>query len=202
MPSGIITIHDYLTPQSGYVGYWPQFLESDSCSTIEVNNSRIEKSGTLRKRQRFHKPEPILRKWQIKVIKPLEKIDEAIRDSEFIKTLDFGWDDEGAIPVPQEIYERAIRFLRLYATHIQYTYGVALSKPSISPLSDGSIDIYWKTPNASLLICIKNQKEEVAYYYGQITEGDKLGDANGEIPTDGTMDFISSGWFLNFVRNG
>ena len=132
--------------------------------------------------------------------KDLEHISKAISEAQFIPNLQNDWDDNNALKIPTQIFERAIQFVKSYALFLYDKYGFLLVEPSIMPVPDGSIDISWNTPNASLLICIKNQQDEVAYYYGEFFENDQKVDSNGQIPTNTTMASFANSWLRNIQK--
>lgn len=89
---------------------------------------------------------------------------QEIQNSKYILKLAANWDEEGSLPVAPLIYEAAIRFLQDYTFFIFKKYKVMIETPSINPVKNGSIDLEWHTPNARMLINIRDTQN--AYYYG------------------------------------
>lgn len=130
----------------------------------------------------------------------LSHIEEAIQEARQLLELESNWDGEGAIKIPLLIFNRAIQFLKSYSVFLKTEYSCIIIAPEITPLKNGSIDLYWKIENASLLINIKNGKDEIAYYYGELYNHNKQAfDINGQIPTDTTLDMFAS-WFTCFSK--
>ena len=128
----------------------------------------------------------------------LSHIENAVLDARSILELESNWDDEGALKVPLHIFNRAMDFIRNYSTFVRNNFQIVIIAPDINPLRDGSIDLYWKTKNASLLVNIKNDDDEIAYYYGVLYNQDKnTFDINGQISTNSTIDMFAS-WFSCF----
>ncbi len=94
----------------------------------------------------------------------LSHIQQALSDVEYIAHLNDNWDTEGAKKVPKFIFERAINFINNYSRLLLKDYDTIIAAPEISPLKDGSIDLAWNNDKASLLVNIKNVKENVAFY--------------------------------------
>ncbi len=115
----------------------------------------------------------------------LANIEEAIEDAKSILTIED--ECEGNVSVPPYILEKAAYFLRSYASHLYNIYGCILSAPNISALKNGSIDLEWNVDDASLLINVKNSREEIAFYYGEFIHNGKKFDVNGQVPTDSTI---------------
>lgn len=121
-------------------------------------------------------------------------ISNTIHDSLKILTLKNNWDEEGAVEIPKYVLGKAIDFLTKYSIRLFDVFDTTIPAPDINPLSDGSIDLEWKTENAILLVHFKNSRENVAFYYGKIR--DKEFDINGKIPTNTVEDTFAS-WFKN-----
>lgn len=124
----------------------------------------------------------------------LDHIEKAIKDSLYILNLTEGWDGGTGVGVRQEIFERAINFLKNYSERAYDIFGTIISAPAIIPVNDGSIDLEWDTNNASLLVNICNSNENIAYYYGEVSGVDF--DFNGKIPTNCTVDTFTA-WLKN-----
>ena len=126
----------------------------------------------------------------------LSHIEASIEDSEYILDLEYGWDEDKAVPIPQYIYNRAIAFIKKYSISL-FEKNIIIVDPTISPLSDGSIDILWETKKNSLLVNIKNTDREIAYYYGISDIDDTKADFNGKISTNSFNPFFAS-WLKEF----
>lgn len=157
---------------------------------------RYEKNGRLKDMYSYHKPvtdnkatKPVVSIKDIKkpsfITENLLEINKHIKVSEKILMLKYNWDDDGAKPVNQLVYYRAIKFLESYSNFIYSELGKILIAPDIAPVNDGSIDLEWTLKNSSFLINFKNSKEEVAFYYGEFKENENIVfDTNGQINTE------------------
>lgn len=133
-----------------------------------------------------HAVEDVLGKAQDLIILPvhLKEIEETINSSKKILDYKYNWDDNGGVPVNPIIFERATTFLRDYAESIFNVLSKTLRTPDINPVNDGSIDLEWNFENSYFLINFKNTPDEIAFYYGEFKENDKIiFDANGQINT-------------------
>lgn len=122
-------------------------------------------------------------------------ISKAIDEARYILNLSSNWDDDGAVKIPQFVFDRATDFLSKYSDALKNIYKFDFPVPAIQPLKDGSIDLEWDTNKGFLLINFKNTEEFIAYYYGEIKTGDKGKiDYNGEIKTEMVINTVLS-WF-------
>ncbi len=96
----------------------------------------------------------------------LQHISSEIEASKYILELEESWDDEGALSVPQFVWERGIAFLLNYSDWINKNHETIIDAPEINPCKDGSVDLVWRNANARFLINFKNQKEIIGTYYG------------------------------------
>lgn len=96
----------------------------------------------------------------------LQHISSEIEASKYILELEESWDDEGALTVPQFVWERGISFLLNYSDWINKNHEIIIDAPEINPCKDGSIDLAWRNVNVRFLINFKNQKEVIGTYYG------------------------------------
>lgn len=117
------------------------------------------------------------------LVAELDDINLAIKESSYLYSLEEGWDGAKAKKIPTFLLERAFNFLRNYAEYLFDLYNFKLIAPNISPLSDGSIDLEWRTPSCILLINFKNTQDDIAYYYGELIEEKEKFNVNGEIST-------------------
>ena len=101
----------------------------------------------------------------------LSEMVSEIKDSEKILDLEYDWDSERALPVPQFVWERAAKTLIIYSKWIWENRGIKLVIPSIDALADGSVDIMWNGTKGRLLLNIRNLSSSEAHYYGDTYEG-------------------------------
>jgi hypothetical protein len=101
----------------------------------------------------------------------LKHIGLSISNAQSILTLMDNWDDEGARKIHKNVYDNAILFLKKYSLFILNDLKTVIAAPEINPVKDGSIDLEWHTPQAHMLINIKNNGV-IAYY------GDNYNDLN------------------------
>ena len=120
---------------------------------------------------------------------------QEIQHSAYILNLATNWDDDGALPVPPIIYETAIHFLQNYAFFISKKYKTFIDAPSINPVKNGSIDLEWHTPNARLLINIRDTKN--AYYYGD--QYKNINSIKGNVSTQNIENFFAV-WMTKLAR--
>jgi hypothetical protein len=114
----------------------------------------------------------------------LEEIDHLIGSSRKMLELEEDWDGEGASPIAESTWQRAVDFLRGAASTLWSKYNLQMESPSIVPASDGSIDLHWKLSNRELLINIPPKQNEWADYYGDNKRGGNIvkGTLNTEAP--------------------
>ena len=127
-------------------------------------------------------------------------INNAIDNAQYILTLEDDWDGNGAVKTPEFVFNRTKEFIKNYAIKLFNIYAIVIDDPYISQTKDGSINLEWSVENASLIVKIKNDSRQIAYYYGETlhksdNEEDKF-DFNGQIPTVGIVD-----QFLSFLKN-
>ena len=128
----------------------------------------------------------------------LIKIRERIETERKILTYKENWDDNGALPIPGFIFNRATTFLENYSNRIFDVCGKVLIEPDIMPVPDGSIDLEWNLENSSFLINFKNTKEDIAFYYGEFKDNDNIAfDTNGQINTGTVNDKFAS--YLSYL---
>lgn len=93
-------------------------------------------------------------------------IETVIQDSEWIFRLQDDWDGEGSRGYSREIWKRATEFL--HALAVEHWLSIA---PSIAPAENGSIDLYWRLPDRTLLVNF-SPESDVASYFGRVVNGD------------------------------
>jgi hypothetical protein len=127
----------------------------------------------------------------------LSEIASEIKRSKNILNLEYDWDSEGGLSVPQFVWERASRALIIYSKWIWENKGVILLTPSIDALADGSIDIMWNGTKGRLLLNIKNSLSSEAHYYGDTYGGkDKF---KGAIDLNEVKEFFAY-WLIEFLK--
>lgn len=97
---------------------------------------------------------------------PFQHIWNAIDRSKSILDLKEDWDGEGALAYSNEVWERAVRFVRRYALKSYERFGSIVNAPRILPGPNGSIDVHWKEKNFELLVNIPTDPKELASFYG------------------------------------
>jgi hypothetical protein len=128
----------------------------------------------------------------------LNKIKKRVEESRRMLLLEDNWDDDGAIAINPEIFNRATRFLEDYALRIFDVSDKILIAPDIMPVSDGSVDLEWSLENSSFLINFKNTVEDIAFYYGEFKDNDNITfDTNGQINTTAVNDKFAS--YLSYL---
>lgn len=80
--------------------------------------------------------------------------------------LEENWDDEGSLPIAEATWVVAASFLRCQASVYWKHHLAVIPVPHITPGSDGSIDIHWKTDRFELLVNIGNGPEFPVGFYG------------------------------------
>jgi len=131
------------------------------------------------------------------LLEELSHIEKAVENAKYILRLSDNWDDDGALKIPELIFNRAVDFLYLYSKRAFDVFNFVIRAPIIQPVKDGSIDLEWDTEKAFLLINFKNSQTPTAFYYGEFTtENNQKFDFNGEIPTDTVQDTFVS-WLKN-----
>ncbi|MEJ7684666.1 MAG: hypothetical protein WKG06_43825 [Segetibacter sp.] len=101
--------------------------------------------------------------------KPNSDLEEVINEAKYIPLLEYNWDEEGAIPIPQDLFDVTIHFLKHYYLFLLDSIGVNIALPEINPCRDGTIDLSWRTKNARLLINVRSGPDDyMAYFYGDL----------------------------------
>ena len=108
----------------------------------------------------------------------LGHVRDAIERSRTILDLEDDWDDEGAQAYSEEVWERAVEFVRTSATRVRDRFGRVIDAPAILPGPDGSIDLHWNYPSYELLINIPADPVQMAGFYG---------DDRGQVTIKGTF---------------
>ncbi len=130
---------------------------------------------------------------QIKGLKfsfPIELVHilNEIEVSSNIIDLDKNWDDEGALQISYETWEKATLFISNYSKWIYNNQNIIISEPDIAAVSDGSIDLTWSSKQARLLVNIKEAETTASYYGDYFTENNNI---KGNIPINEINEFFA-----------
>ena len=125
----------------------------------------------------------------------LQTLKQEIQNSKYILKLTNNWDENGALPISPMIYDSAIRFLQNYTLFIFKKYKTIIETPSINPVNNGSIDLEWHTPNARLLVNIRDTQN--AYYYGD--QHKNINSIKGSISFETIENFFAV-WMTKLAR--
>jgi hypothetical protein len=97
----------------------------------------------------------------------LPEIERAIGDSRSILRLPDDWDEEGAVRIQERTWSKAVNLLRRAASSLYETSRQRLPVPRINACADGSVDLYWKTDQFTLLINVKKEDGVGSDFYGE-----------------------------------
>lgn len=100
----------------------------------------------------------------------LKALAEALNESRWMLDLHNNWDDEGSPGYAKATWERTARFLIDSAKFVQ-GLGLVFAIPKVQNGPEGTIDLYWETSYAKLLLNIPVEWEAPANYYGHKTDG-------------------------------
>ena len=127
----------------------------------------------------------------LKIVPPLQHIESEIEDSRYIFDLPENWDEDGAMPIKEEVWQIAVQFLRNYAEYIWRNYNIVIEAPEINPTRGGTVDLSWTTKkNVGLLINIRiHNGEPIAFYYGELP--DNIGIIKGSVSTQDVADHLA-----------
>ena len=141
--------------------------------------------------------EQVLEKMPVQKILPsnFKHLTQAIHAAKSILKLPINWDEDGALPVSPLTYDSAMRFLQQYVLFIFDNYKVIIETPSINPVKNGSIDLEWQTPNARLLINIRDTQN--AYYYGD--QHKNINSIKGNVSIQTVENFLAV-WMTKLTR--
>jgi hypothetical protein len=128
----------------------------------------------------------------------LSEIASEIKGSKKILDLAYDWDSEGALSVPQFVWEKAAKTLIIYSKWIWENKSVKLVIPSIDALADGSIDIMWNGTKGRLLLNIRNSSTSEAHYYGDTYEGKNK--FKGVIENLNEVQIFFAYWLTEFLQ--
>ncbi|MBI4469125.1 MAG: hypothetical protein HY650_07380 [Acidobacteria bacterium] len=96
----------------------------------------------------------------------------SIEESRKMTQLDNDWDGEGSPGYSPDTWRRAIDFLKHYAIAYWCEYFEPVIPPKILPGPGGSIDLYWKRDDQTLLINLPSDQSLPAEYFGDKGPGD------------------------------
>ena len=119
-----------------------------------------------------------------------DSILKVIDESKSLLSLGDNWDEEGALAIPKDIWNRAINFLKNYSEYILHDKATIIKAPQINPCRDGSIDMSWRTPKARMLINFKNDGSDLAHYYGDYYNS--INSIKGYVKTDEIQEFLAT----------
>jgi hypothetical protein len=127
------------------------------------------------------------------------KLAQEITDSKWMLELEENWNEEGALPVSKNVWERASMFLWNHAEALVNYSGLILDTPDIAPNPDGGIGFYWKTGNYELLINVpSNSNNEIGYYGDDRNWSNRIKGKTSHF----TIDKLLIAWFTLAKSNG
>ncbi len=126
--------------------------------------------------EKWHEPEDAptsQSKFQTESLSNIE-LKAEIEQARRILELEDDWDGEGSLGYSEDTFNRATEFLTTYVEGLRDLYGIRLPIPRISAGPDGSIDLHWKQPTWELLVNIPTDINEMATFYGDNYETQKV----------------------------
>ncbi len=103
----------------------------------------------------------------------LSSLTVAINKSRWILDLLDDWDEAGAPAYELQTWQRAVNFLCLSATTLWGDTGIVVPVPQIQNGPEGTIDLFWESDEATLLINVPVNPAESAMFYGSNNRGDE-----------------------------
>ncbi|MEX0686748.1 MAG: hypothetical protein WD267_04050 [Balneolales bacterium] len=104
----------------------------------------------------------------------LNHIYDEITHSHDLLDLQEDWDEQGALAIDKDVYQASIDFLLMYAKYLLAEKQILLEAPEINPTRSGTVDIFWSTDHARMLINIRRKGDEmVAYFYGDLKDDEE-----------------------------
>ena len=97
-----------------------------------------------------------------------------IEQAKRILELEDDWDGEGSPGYSEDTFNRAVAFLTTHAEWLWESCSKRSPAPRIGPGPDGSIDLHWKQPSWELLVNIPADANEMATFYGDNYEAQKI----------------------------
>lgn len=147
-----------------YIDYDPYPVQSIRRKSLDKDNSTKNPGIQQIYRQSLTSGFKLTNGENINLAYELSYIIKSIEHSKYILALQSGWDDDNALEIAPQIWDKAIKFLSDYSLHLYKSYYIKIQAPDINPCRNGSIDLSWRTKNARLLINIDNK--DLASYYG------------------------------------
>ncbi len=117
-----------------------------------------------------------------------EQLQHIIEDSRYMLSLEDNWDECGAKKISEKTWLLSVNFLKTINLLIENESMRNLIPPSISPVSDGSIDFTWITEKARMLINFKSSEINTAHYYADLYSDNNS--AKGNFDPTKNIDFI------------
>jgi len=108
------------------------------------------------------------------LFKDLIPISDAIKKSRQLLRLQLDWDGEDSPRISEETWRRATDFLWNQAKWLLEEHDAVIDTPKIAPGPGGSIDIYWKTDVAELLVNIPVDQNSLLSFYGDTKAGSHI----------------------------
>lgn len=105
---------------------------------------------------------------------PIQPILDAIEASRTLLELKDDWDEEGSPGYLERTWKRATEFLRNHARWLWEQHDTILETPRLAPGPHGSIDIYWRTEEAELLLNVPADPAQPLSCYGDSKSGFKV----------------------------
>jgi hypothetical protein len=81
------------------------------------------------------------------------------------------WDDAGASRIHPDTIEAACSLIESAESKALDRYGRSLPMPKVSPCTDGSVDLFWKTDAYRLLINIQPNDGAPSDFFGETKSG-------------------------------
>lgn len=110
----------------------------------------------------------------MEVPRPLWLVANAVEHSRWMLELKNDWDGEGSPGYLEETWRRGVSFLLQNALSLRERFQLVIDTPKIHNGPEGSIDIYWNTPNGRLLINIPPESKGSASFYGCNLNGHEI----------------------------
>lgn len=110
----------------------------------------------------------------LQVPRSLWHIADAVDKSRCMLELKEDWDGEGSPAYTHETWECASRFLLTNALELWEEFHELVAAPDVHNGPEGSIDIYWKTGNGTLLINIPPGPSVNASFYACDQNGQEI----------------------------
>ncbi|HEV7405932.1 MAG TPA: hypothetical protein VGO11_23505 [Chthoniobacteraceae bacterium] len=96
----------------------------------------------------------------------LDRVRQQLYASRAILDLENDWDDCGSLAFEESHWRRVFEFVTGCLNSLWQNHGKTMLAPSIVPVSQGSIDIHWKTAESELLINVPSDPSLLATFYG------------------------------------